>query len=130
MQTIPLFISFVILKLENPSINIASIDNSNPSKGKRVNAAALIPKSESKPIPHETQPGAKIPRKIPVVAKTPVFPETDAIIFVLYVIRLNKIPKRILTKIKLIIELKGIVSANPIKNAEKSFKVPINPDVL
>ena len=76
-------------------------DSSNPSKGKNANVAALTPKSERSPTPHAAHPGAKIPRKIPADVKTPVFPDMDLIIFVLYAIRLNNIPKRRLNAIKL-----------------------------
>ena len=119
----------VILYVENERIPIASKDNSKPSNGREDNTAALIPKTESKPTPHAIHPGAKIPRKIPVVPKKPnVFPELDFIIFVLYKIRLNNIPKRTLINKRLMKEWRNIVSLNPIKKLGNNFIIPINPN--
>lgn len=123
----PFFISLVILKIKTKSITIDKIDNSNPLKGRNDNTAALIPKSERSPIPHVAQPGVKIPRKIPIVAKKPVFLDNGLTISVLYAIRLNKIPKKILIRIMLIKTLRNVVFLNPIKRAKKSLIVPNNP---
>ena len=105
-------------------------DNSNPLKGKNANVAALIPKRESKPTPHAAHPGAKTPRKIPAVAKNPIFPDTDLIILVLYAIRLNNIPKRTLIRIILIKTLMNVVILNPIKKLKKSLMAPNSPTWL
>ena len=105
-------------------------DSSNPSKGKNANVAALIPNIERSPTPHAAHPGAKIPRKIPAVAKNPVFPDTDLIILVLYVIRLNNIPKRTLIRIILIKTPRNVVLLNPIKKLKKSLMVPNSPILL
>jgi len=131
LQTSPSFISLVILKSKTDKIPIAKIENSNPLKGKNVKAAVPKPKTDSKPIPQAAHPGAIIPRKIPVVPKTPNdFVEVDLIIDVLYKINANKIPIRkdiINTLMKL---LKDIFSLNPIKNAQNRFNALINPDCL
>jgi len=116
-----------ILKIENPRIPIAKKEISNPLKGRNVNAAALTPKSDSKPIPHAAHPGTRIPRKIPTVPKIPILAEPSFIIIVLYVIRLNNIPSKTLIEIKLMNELKRIVSLNPKKRFEKNLNIWIKP---
>lgn len=72
-----------MLNIEKIRIPIASKDISRPSKGKKVKKAVLIPKAANNPTPHAAQPGAKIPKKIPIVVRTPVFSETALSIIVL-----------------------------------------------
>lgn len=75
--------SFVIFKTAKVKIKIAKMESSSPSYGRKVRNTVPIPKAESNPMPQAAHPGAKTPRKIPVVAKTPLFPENFFISFVL-----------------------------------------------
>jgi len=56
-------------RMEYPKIKIESIESSNPSKGRNVSPAALMPNIENNPIPQAIQLGAKIPKNIPIEAK-------------------------------------------------------------
>lgn len=119
-----------ILKIEKINIPIANIEISNPLNGRNVKNAALIPRIEINPIPQATQPGANIPRKIPVVPKKPIFPEAFLIMIVLYVIKLNKRPRRMLMVIKLTKELNRTVPLNPKKRLETNLIVSKKPFLL
>ena len=103
---------------------------SNPLKGKKFNAAAPIPKRESKPTPHAAQPKPKTPKKIPAVAKNPVFLERDLIILILYAIRLNNIPKRMPNTIKVMKTLRNVVLLKPTKKSKKNSMLLKNPNWL
>lgn len=106
------------------------IEISNPLKGKKFNAAAPIPKRESKPIPHAAQPKPKTPKKIPAVAKNPVLPDIDLIILILYAMRLNNIPKKMPNIIKVIKTLRNVVFLKPTKKLKKNLMLLKNPNWL
>ena len=78
-------------------IRIAMTEISKPSNGKIVINAALKPKREMRPTPHAAQPGARIPRKMPTLAITPVFFESVLFAnFVLQSTSVNSTPNKIL----------------------------------
>jgi len=95
--------SFDILNIANISIAIAIKDISNPSKGSRVIAIELKPSAETRPIPQAAHPGAKIPKNMAVVPRSPAF-DFFFRFEVLNDIRLIKNPKKRLVKIKVITE--------------------------
>ena len=80
---------------------IESSDNSNPSKGRNAKKAALNPNAEIIPIPHAAHPGAKTPKKTPMVPRIPIFFDVDFTMFVLYNMRLISIPNIIPIAIRL-----------------------------
>ena len=128
MQTFPFFIFSKILFIEYAKIIIAKIDISNPLKGSNDNVAALTPNIAKIPTPHAAHPGARTPIKIPIDARIPIFLSSDFIIFILYKIKLNNIPKRMLIKIMLICELSLIVFPKPLVNEINIFSVLKKPD--
>lgn len=122
---------FVILKFAKPNIKIANMDSSNPPSGKEAKKAVPIPKIGRIPIAHAGHPGAKMPRNIPVVPKKPmVFPDAFLIMFALYKIKLVNNPKKTVITIRLIKELKNILSLKSRTKVEKSFAKPKKPKSL
>lgn len=118
---------FDILTTENPRIPIAKIEISIPLNGKNVKTAVPNPRADRIPIPHAAHPGARIPRKIPVVSKKPIPFEDFLIIIVLYVIKLNSTPSKTLIVTRLAKELSKIVSLNPTNKTRKNFIPKIKP---
>ena len=72
-QTFGFVSLYEILIMENVSIPIANRETSSPFKGNAVKLA-VNPKIPTNPRPQTAHPGAKIPKKIPMVPNTPVFP--------------------------------------------------------
>ena len=80
----------------------AKIDISNPFKG-RVAKLAANPKNATRPRPQVAQPGANIPKNIPVKLKAPSLDGDFFLKLTLYITKLKRIPVR---KLKIIMLIK------------------------
>jgi len=110
----------------NKRITIAKIDISSPLNGRKLTNIVPKPKAVASPKPQAAHPGAKIPKSNPLAPLKPNFAEFSKILD-LYIIRVTKIPLKILKARKDKKLEKRIVLSKPIKILNKNAIKLFNP---